>query len=209
MASLQIWASPSEAADMVFDVREKGVTTLGFALLRPRRNGCTNTVSTLAYAKLNPVEPGSTSLRTRCGWPTTARDHRLMLAPGVADPISLEQLFASYDTATAEHQRLLAAVLTVAFDRDRPLHDAFDELLAFAMAHVARTLRLTSLAVLHAPGDQLADEQPHGHLLILARAHTAAGWGALHPDLAESAHRGWADDWGRFSEGWRRLKAAA
>jgi hypothetical protein len=190
-------------------VREEGATALGYALLRPRRNDRANSVATLAFAKLNPVEPGPTSPRTRCGWPATARDYRLLLAPNVADPTSLERLFVDYDAATLDHQRLLAAVLTVAFGADQPLHDGFDELTAFAMAHVGRTLRLTSLAVLHAPGDQLAAKQPHGHLLILARTHTAAGWGALHPDLTESAHRDWADDWSRFSEGWRRLKAAA
>lgn len=206
MASLQIWASPSEAANMVYDVREDGVTTVGFALLRPRRNDRVNTVSTLAYAKPNPVEPGPVTPHTRCGWPTSARDHRLVLAPGVADPKSLSSLFADYDAATCEHQRLLAAVLTVPFDRDRPLHDSFDQLIAFAMTHVARNLRLTSLAALHAPGDHLASEKPHGHLCVLARVQTASGWAGVHPKLTESAHRDWADDWARFDEGWRRLR---
>lgn len=208
MAALPSWIAPGKAADMVYDVRETGVTELGYALLRPRRGKVANTVSGLAFAKLNPIKPKGDSALTRCGWPTTARDHRLVLAPGTADPNSLGQLFAEYDAATAEHQRLLAAVLTVPFDRDRPLHDQHDQLVAFATAYVARTLRLTSLAVVHAPGDQLADEQPHGHLLVLARTHTAAGWGPLHPFLAEKAHARWADDWTRFAAGWRRLEAA-
>ena len=208
MAKLQTWASPSEASDMVYDVREDGVTGLGLALLRPKRNKRVNTLATLAFAKLNPVEPTPTSPHTRCGWPTTARDHRLILAPGVADPVSLERLFGDYDASTPEHQRLLAAVLTVPFDRDRPLHDSFDELVGFATLHIARTLRLTSLAVAHCPGDQLSGEQIHGHLLILARVHLAVGFGQPHPDLAEEAHGRWADDWTRFGETWRRLAAS-
>lgn len=57
MAELLMWVSPSEAADMVYDVREEGVDGLGYALLRPRRNGRDNTTPSLAYAKLNQVEP--------------------------------------------------------------------------------------------------------------------------------------------------------
>ena len=108
-----MWASPSEASDMMFDVRQPGVTGLGYALLRPRSKGQERSLSRLAFAKMNPIEPGPTSPHTRCGMPTTARDHRLLLAPGVADPVSLERLFADYDAAVPEHQRLLAAVLTL------------------------------------------------------------------------------------------------
>ncbi len=206
MNALPIWIAPGEAADRVYDVRADDAAGLGFALLRPRRGGLDNSVTQLAFAKLNPVEPTDTSLRTRYGWPTTARDHRLVLAPGVADPVSLERLLSDYDAATAGHQRLIAAVLTVKFDRDRPLHEQFDQLVAFAMMHVALDRRLTSLAVLHAPGDQLAGEAPHGHLLILARVHQASGWQGVHPELAESEHAAWADEWTRFGEGWRRLR---
>ncbi|MFS0773018.1 hypothetical protein [Sphingomonas sp. 1P08PE] len=201
-----IWVGPGDAANMVFDVRSDGVTAAGFALLRPRRNDRANSVATLAYAKLNPVEPTSSSPRTRCGWPATARDHRLVLAGGVADPATMAGVFSDYDAAVVEHQRVLAAVLTVTFDRDRPLNGQFDALVAFAMTHVARSLRLTSLAVLHAPGDQLSHEAPHGHLLVLARTHVAGGtWGPVHPLIEEHAHRRWAEDWSRFNEGWRDL----
>ncbi len=205
MAALPIWIAPGEAADRVYDVRAQDASGLGFALLRPRRSGHVNSVAQFAFAKLNPVEPDDNSPRTRCGWPTTARDHRLVLAPGVADPVSIEQLLDDYDAAVAEHQRLLAAVLTVPFDRDRPLHDQFDQLVAFAMMHVALDRHLTSLAVLHVPGDQLADEAPHGHLLVLGRTHRVCGWGPLHPELAEGEHAAWAEEWTRFGEGWRRL----
>ena len=205
MAALPTWIAPGEAADRVYDVRDAAGAGLGFALLRPRRSGHDNSVMQFAFAKLNPVAPTDASPRTRCGWPTTARDHRLVLAPGVADPASLERLLGDYDAATAEHQRLLAAVLTVPFDRDRPLHDQFDQLVAFAMTHVAFDRHLTSLAVLHAPGDQLAEEQPHGHLLVLARTQHACGWASVHPELNEDEHAAWADEWTRFGEGWRRL----
>ena len=208
MSALPIWIAPGDAADRVYDVRAEDAAGLGFALLRPRRGGHDNSVTQLAFAKLNPVEPTDASSRTRCGWPTTARDHRLMMAPGVADPVSLERLLTDYDASTSEHQRLLAAVLTVKFDRDRPLHEQFDRLLAFAMMHVALDRRLTSLAVLHAPGDQLASEAPHGHLLMLARVHQASGWQCAHPELAESEHAAWAAEWTRFSKGWQRLRGS-
>ncbi len=156
MSQLQVWASPSEASDMMFDVRQPGVTGLGYALLRPRSKGQERSLSRLAFAKMNPIEPGPTSPHTRCGMPTSARDHRLLLAPGVADPVSLERLFADYDAAVPEHQRLLAAVLTLPFVCGEPLHDQFDKVTTWAMLHLARARQLTSLAVLHAPGDQLA-----------------------------------------------------
>jgi hypothetical protein len=205
MAKLQTWATPSEAADMVYQVRGGGAAGIGFALLRQRRNDRANSTATLAFAKLNPVEPTPTSFLTRCGWPVTARDHRLILAPGAADPVSIARLFTDYDAAVVDHQRLLAAVLTIEFSRDRPVHDSFDELVTFATAHVARQMRLTSLAVLHAPGDQLATNPLHGHLLILGRVHTAAGWLATHPGLEEDRLQRWADDWASFVKGWRTL----
>ena len=64
--ALPTWIAPGEAADMVFDVREPGVTALGLSLLRPKRNKVGNTVAGLAFAKLNPVEPKPDSPRSRC-----------------------------------------------------------------------------------------------------------------------------------------------
>jgi len=188
---------------MVFDVRQRGVTGLGYGLLRPRSKGQERSVSRLAFAKMNPIEPGPASSHTRCGMPTTARDHRLILAPGVADPVSLERLLDDYDATVAEHQRLLAAVLTLPFNRDEPLHDQFDKVVTWAMLHLARGRQLTSLAVLHAPGDQLAVEPPHAHIMVLGRVHHVCGWGHVHPDLAESEHATWAMRWGNFCEAWR------
>ncbi len=208
MSQLKVWASPSEASDMMFDVRQPGVTGLGYALLRPRSKGQERSLSRLAFAKMNPIEPGPTSPHTRCGMPTTARDHRLLLAPGVADPVSLERLFADYDAAVPEHQRLLAAVLTLPFVRDEPLHDQFDKVTTWAMLHLARARQLTSLAVLHAPGDQLAAEAPHAHIVVFSRIHHACGWAQLHPDLAESEHGPWAERWLDFCEAWRRRPEA-
>ena len=188
MSQFPIWASPGEASDMMFDVRQPGVTGLGYMLLRPRSKGQERSMSRLAFAKMNPIKPGLTSPRTRCGMQTTARDYRLLLAPGVADPMSLN--------------KLLAAVLTLPFKRDEPLHDQFDKAITWAMLHRAR--QLTSLAVLHAPGDQLGLASPHAHLVVFARIHQVCGWGAVHPDLTESAHGAWAERWLDFCEAWCR-----
>lgn len=211
MSQFPIWASPGEASDMMFDVRQPGVTGLGYALLRPRSKkgqersvGQDRSMSRLAYAKMNPIKPGPTSARTRCGMQTTARYYRLLLAPGVADPMSLNKLLADYDEAVPEHQRLLAAVLTLPFKRYEPLHDQFDKATTWAMLHLARARQLTSLAVLHAPGDQLCLENPHAHLVVFGRIHQVCGWGAVHPDLTESAHGAWAERWLDFCEAWCR-----
>lgn len=202
MATTQTWLNPSKAANLVQHAREDGVTALGYGLLRSARTNITTL--DLAFAKLNPIEPGPTSPHTRCGWPTTARDHRLLLAPGVADPVSIERLFGDYDLATPEHQDVLAAVFTIAFDRDRPLHDSFDAVIAWAMLDLARDRHLTCLAVLHAVNDQLSNLQQHAHILTLCRRHHASGWAAVHDDLNEDAHALWADRWLSFEAAWRR-----
>lgn len=203
-AHLLPWTSPGEVNDMMFDVRAPGVTGLALALLRPRAKGCDNSVLGLAYAKLNPIEPDAASPRTRCGMPTTARDHRLALAPGVADPVSIERLLCDYDRAVPEHQRLLAAVMTIKFDRDCPLHDQFDAVTTWVALDLARARQLTCLTVLHAPGDQLATEMPHAHVVVCSRRQHASGWADVHEELSEDAHAIWAQRWLDFADAWRR-----
>lgn len=204
-ATLLTWTSPSEVNDMMFDVRAPGVTGLAMALLRPRAKGRDNSVLSLAYAKLNPIEPGAASPTTRCGMPTTARDHRLALATGVADPVSIERLLCDYDRAVPEHQRLLAAVMTIKFERDRPLHDQFDAVTTWVALDLARARQLTCVSVLHVPGDQLATEMPHAHVVVCARRHHASGWADVHEELNEDAHAIWAQRWLDFNTAWRRM----
>jgi hypothetical protein len=153
------WQSPSDVMDTLFDVREPGCDGVGFALLRPRAKRKVNSVAGLIGAKLSPIKPAANTPTTPCGMPVTARDHRVVLARGVAD-ISLTQLLEDYDAATRPHQRLLAAVVTVRGDEDMPTHDLLDMAATYATIHLARGRRLTSVGALHTPGDELSRALP-------------------------------------------------
>ena len=58
------------------------------------------------------------------------------------------------------------------------------------------------------PGDELSRALPHVHICMLARQHTPSGWAAEHPDLVDTAHRMWAEEWQAFRAGWEQLAAA-
>lgn len=196
------WISPAAVMDMVYDVRADGCEDLGYALLRPRSKGKARTVTDLVSAKLAPIKPGATADGTL---PVTARDHRLILAPKVADAVSIRRLLNDYDAHSKPRQPLLAAVLTMKFDPDMPLHDGFDRVCAFATFRLARMRRLTSIAVLHAPSDELVGRsRGHAHLCVLARRHLASGWAEIDKDLSDEAHTFWAEEWRSFSESWNR-----
>ncbi len=154
-----------------------------------------------------PVEPTSVARTTACGIPVTARQHRLVLARGVGD-MALAPLLEEYDRAVRPHQRLLAGVLTVRGDISAPLHDLFDMATSYAAIHLACGRSLTSVVVAHAPGDELSRALPHVHICMLARQHTPSGWAAEHPDLADTTHRMWAEEWSAFRNGWEQLAAA-
>ncbi len=202
MTALPEWLAPGAVADRLFDVRAEAGRSIGFGLVRPRRSGLENTMSQIAFAKLNPVKPVGDTPRTACGWPVTARDYRIIPAPGVPDVGSFERLFSEYDAAVQPHQKLLGAVFTFPFVSDVPVHDGFGAVLSYAALRFGRERRLTSLVVAHAPCDQLAEEAPHAHAIVLGRTHRASGWGPTHPDLAESEHAMWAEDWADFSARW-------
>ncbi|WP_298089161.1 hypothetical protein [uncultured Sphingomonas sp.] len=201
------WLSPSAVMDMLYDVREPGCEELGYALLRPRAKQKANSVTALIRAKMAPVEPTSASPATGCGIPVTARQHRLMLARGVGD-MGLASLLDEYDRVVRPHQRLLASVLTVRGSISTPIHDLFDMATSYAAIHLACGRSLTSMVVAHAPGDELSRALPHVHICMLARQHLPSGWAAEHPDLADTAHRMWAEEWSAFRNGWEQLAAA-
>ena len=64
--------------------------------------------------------------------------------------------------------------------------------------------RLTSVAVLHVPGDVLSPRPPHLHLVVFARPQGLLGWGVVHPDLTEERHMMWAAEWDGFLEKWNK-----
>lgn len=202
------WQSPAQVMDTLYDVREPSCDGVGFALLRPRAKQKTNSVAALIGAKLSPIKPATDTLTTPCGLPVTARDHRVLLARGVADT-ALTRLLDDYDAAVRPHQRLLAAVITAHGDEDMPAHDLFDMATTYATIHLARERRLTSVVALHVPGDELSRALPYAHICILARQHTPSGWLAEHEDLTDTAHRLWADEWAAFRATWERIAAAA
>ncbi len=201
------WLSPSAVMDTLFDVREPGCEELGYALLRPRAKHKANSATALIRAKMAPVEPISAARMTACGIPVTARQHRLVLARGVGD-MALAPLLDEYDQAVRPHQRLLAGVLTVRGAVTQPIHDLFDMATSYAAIHLACGRSLTSVVVAHAPGDELSRALPHVHICMLARQHTPSGWAAEHPDLADTTHRMWAEEWGAFRAGWEQMVAA-
>jgi len=202
------WQSPAEVMDTLYDVREPGCDGIGLALLRPRARQKTNSVAALVGAKLAPIKPAGDTTMTRCGMPVSARDHRLVLARGVAD-MSLTRLLEDYDAATRLHQRLLAAVITVRGDEDMPGHDLLDMITSYAAIHLACGRRLTSVVVLHMPGDELSRALPHAHICVLARQHAPSGWRAEHEDLTDTAQSLWAEELQAFRAGWGRIVAAA
>ena len=64
-------------------------------------------------------------------------------------------------------------------------------------------LRLTSLTVVHMPGDELSARRPHAHCVVLARVHRASGWGELHRDLvANDAQAAFDSEWSAFRDEW-------
>lgn len=202
------WLSPAQVMDMLYDVRQPGCDSIGYALLRPRAKQVANEAGLLIRSKLAPVQPTSTTATTECGIPITARQHRLVLARGVAD-VSLATLLDGYDDAIRSHQRLLAAVLTVRGDQDRPVHDLVDMASSYAAINLACGRALTSVVITHVPGDELSRALPHVHICILARQHTASGWGAEHADLTDTNHALWADEWAKFRNVWEQTSAAA
>ncbi len=202
------WQSPAQVMDTLFDVREPGCDDVGFALLRPRAKQKANSVAALIGAKLAPIKPAANTPTTTCGMPVTARDHRVVLARGVADT-ALTRLLDDYDAATRLHQRLLAAVITVRGDEDMPAHDLLDMATTYATIHLARGRRLTSVVALHTPGDELSRVLPNAHICILARQHAPSGWLAEHEDLTDTAHGLWAEEWAAFHAGWERIAVEA
>lgn len=207
-AAVAPWHSPAEVMDMIYDVREPGCEAVGYALLRPRSRQSVNHVMAVFGSKLAPFKPEADAPRTPCGLPVTARDHRLILAQGAPDT-PLWRLLEDYDANVRPHQRLLAAILTIKGEYDMPSHDLLDMASAYAAVHLAGGRRLSTMAVLHVPGDGLSTARQHVHLCVLARQHLPSGWAGEHPDLVDTAHQLWADEISAFRTGWSRITAAA
>ncbi len=197
------WISPAKVTGLLEHV-DTDDPEVGLALLHAGA-GKKLSVSDLVRAKLQPREPTAAERERTIGWPVTAADHRLVLAQGVPDPRSLEELFAEYDEALPASKNLIAAaVLTLGFSAAVMRHDMMTLATMFAQFKVARARRCSCLIILHAPGDGLSHHDPHIHIVILTRRHRPSGWQALDPDMHEGAGALWADEWAGFAEAWGR-----
>ena len=100
---------------------------------------------------------------------------------------------------------MLAAVLTMKFDRDVLVHDMMSSVTAYAEIVLARQRRLSSLVVLHMPSDGLSARPPHVHVLCTTRVHRPAGWSEVHPVFGSemaATHAAFRDEWRGFKAHW-------
>ncbi len=168
------WISPAEADDMLYDDPDGSTPDFGFALLRQKAKGKSNRTADLARAKLQPSKPADSDWRTDGLWPITCTTSRVVPAPGVAvEPDALEAIFHGYDAKIKPHQRLLAVVLTMRMDHDWQPADILSLVGGYTLEKLALERRLTSMIVVHMPGDELSARRPHAHVVTLSRVHRA------------------------------------
>ena len=201
------WISPAEADGMVYDDPDGSSADFGFALMRPKAKGKQNLTADLARAKLQPSRPADADWQADGLWPITCTTSRVVPAPGVPlEPDALEAIFHGYDARIKPHQRLLAVVLTMRMDHDWQPADILSLVGGYALERLALERRLTSMTVVHMPGDELSARRPHAHIVVLARVHRASGWGALHPDLtAKNAQAAFQAEWEAYRDTWAPL----
>ncbi len=202
------WISPSQTMDMMFTDPLGSMEGFSFGLLRKSMRGTPNSVAGFAFAKLNPRQPSATELATRGLWPCTAADAAVALAPGVADIWSDPALlFTRYETELLPDETGALVVLTLRFTLDHTRHDMFDQAYAFALERLARARRLSTMVVLHVPGESVSRSLPHAHLVAIARTHSASGFGAYDEEVfCDAGQRLLFDEWQSFSRLWNRLK---
>ncbi|MCT8003188.1 hypothetical protein NZL82_15020 [Sphingomonas sanguinis] len=198
------WISPSDADDMLYDDPMGSMPDFGYALLRKTAKGKTNSVADLARAKLQPSKPNDRDWLADGLWPITCASHRIFTAPGVAvEPGALESIFHDYDAKAKAHQKLLAVVLTYRFPHSWQPADILSLVGMYALEKLALQRRLTSMTVVHMPGDELSARRPHAHVLCLSRVQRSSGWGEVHPDLvAKTAQTQFQQEWEQFYDIW-------
>ncbi len=198
------WISPSDADDMVYDDPLGSTPDFGFALLRKTAKGKENRVADLARAKLQPSKPADKDWLADGLWPITCASHRIVTAPGVAvEPGALEEIFQGYDAKVQAHQKLLAVVLTMRFPHSWQPADILSLVGTYALEKLALQRRLTSMTVVHVPGDELSARRPHAHVVCLSRVHRSSGWGEVHPELtARNAQLDVQQEWEAFYDIW-------
>ena len=198
------WISPAGVVAMLSNDPAGGDEDFGFSTLKLHGKKQRNSVLQLARAKLQPREPTADETAA-ARLPVTAHDYRLVLAPLVADTADIEQLYGGYDAKAPDRLTVLAAVLTMKFDRNALVHDMMSSVTAYAEVVLARQRRLSSLVIMHMPSDGLSARHPHIHVLCTSRVHRPAGWFEVHPMfLGEIAtmHAAFRDEWRGFKAHW-------
>lgn len=198
------WISPSDADDMLYDDPMGSMPDFGYALLRKTAKGKQNCVADLARAKLQPSKPADKNWLADGLWPITCASYRIVTAPDVAvEPGALEHIFHDYDAKAKAHQKLLAIVLTMRFPHRWQPADILSLVGTYTLEKLALQRRLTSMTVVHMPGDELSARRPHAHVICMARVHRSSGWGEVHPDLvAKTAQTQFQQEWEQFYDIW-------
>ncbi|MGJ3628154.1 hypothetical protein AB5I41_16480 [Sphingomonas sp. MMS24-JH45] len=129
-------------------------------------------------------------------WPITCTTSRLVPRPASrSSRMRWRACFVKADDARVKpYQKLLAMVLTMRFDHGWQATDILSMVGMYALQHLALERRLTSLTVVHMPGEELSARRPHAHCVVLARVHRASGWGEaasaiLSPRMRRSPFR--------------------
>jgi hypothetical protein len=98
---------------------------------------------------------------------------------------------------------LLAVVLTMRFPHSWQPADILSLVGMYTLEKLALQRRLTSMTVVHMPGDELSARRPHAHVVCMARVHRSSGWGEVHPDLvARTAQARFQQEWEGFYDVW-------
>jgi hypothetical protein len=199
------WISPAGAMAMVYDDPAGYATDFGFALLRRPHK-----VLDLARAKLQPREPTIKEVKA-AALPITASAHRLVLAPLVHEPKSIEDFFAGYDEAVLARQKLLAVVLTMRFEPDSMVHDVLSAVSSYAELILAQQRRVSSLVVVHRPGEAGSPRAVHAHILAPVLTHRPGGYcevnACFQGDTAK-LHTAFLEEWRTFRSAWDRGRGA-
>lgn len=209
MSARPDWISPAEVMNMMFNDPLGHMEDFSFAMLRTSMRGKPTSAAALAFAKLNPRQPAAADEPAAGGWPITAAKSAMALAPGVADDWEdPAALFTRYEAGLLAAESASLIVLTLRFSLDHTRHDMFDMGHAFAMERLARARRLSTLVVLHVPGEADSHSPPHLHLIALARAHSASGFGPYASDIfCDAGQQILCDEWRAFAKRWDALPA--
>jgi hypothetical protein len=198
------WISPNEASDMVFTDPQGPMDDFSFGLLRRQLRGKPNSVTTFARAKLQPRRPDDTDRIASALWPITAAAWAVVLAPGVSDDLAMpELLFPRYEAELIAWEKVMLISVTLRFPDAASRHDIVDQVRTFATLRLARARGLTSMIVLHMPGEMASANAPHCHIVTLAREHRPYGFGAYAADLiVNEGQTILFEEWIRFQRSW-------